>query len=94
MSSSPGVSTTPHKTAPVYEDLRKRILRFLHLKNVSGIEDINAEVKGGVVTLSGRVSTARMKALCVEYCRHVAGVLHVLDDLSTRDAQAQELPSV
>jgi hypothetical protein len=81
MSLAPGSSL--RETTRSEEELRNRILRFLYLKNVQGIEDVYAEVTGGVVTLRGSVPTDRDRRLCVNYCRHVPGVLSVKDELDT-----------
>ena len=72
---------TPDRTA--YErDLQDRVRRFLHLKGTHGMEDIEAEVDGGVVILRGRVSSERERSLCTDCCRRVPGVLRVIDELT------------
>ena len=45
------------------------------------MEDVHAEVEGGIVTLRGRVPSERDRSLCTDCCRHVPGVLRVIDEL-------------
>ncbi len=75
---------TPDRTA-YEEDLKDRVRRFLHLKELRGMEDVQAEVVGGIVTLRGRVPSRRDRSLCTDCCRRVAGVLRVIDELVAGD---------
>ncbi len=64
------------------QELETRVLRFLYLK---GVEDIDVEADGAVVTLRGRVFSERARRLCLDYCRHIPGVLHVQDELEIEE---------
>lgn len=61
-------------------DLKRRVLLFLQQKGVSSLPRVSIEVESGQVTLQGTVGSfhERQLFLC---CRHVAGVLRVVDDL-------------
>jgi osmotically-inducible protein OsmY len=61
------------------ELLRKRILNFLLIHGVDGLENIEVNVAGGIVTLFGKLKSSDDRVLCVECCRHVAGVLRIVD---------------
>ncbi len=75
---------TPDRTA--YErDLEDRVRRFLQLNATHGMENVRAEVQGGIVILRGRVSSERDRSLGTNCCRHVPGVLPVIDKLTAAE---------
>ena len=64
------------------EDLKRRVTSFLAQQGVSSVHHLNIEVNGGTVTLHGRVSSFYERQLCISCCRHVAGVVTFVDDLT------------
>ena len=77
------------QTKPIDEtssDLQRRIMLFLSQRGVSSVRRLNIEVSGGTVTLQGTVCSFYERQLC-HCCKHVAGVLKLVDELKV------ELPS-
>jgi osmotically-inducible protein OsmY len=74
---------------PTETELRNRVLRFLQMKRVPGLERVSADVEGGTVRLHGQVSSFQERALFLECCRHVSGVLKVHDELSVDEEVRQ-----
>ena len=60
-------------------ELEHRILEFLYARGIANVEKMCVRVAGGVATVSGQVQTVHDRATCLECCRHVAGVLRVVD---------------
>jgi hypothetical protein len=81
---------TPIQTDDV--ELAKRIVSFLFERHVAGLDQININVTGGVVTLFGHVPSAYDKFLCVECCRHVAGVVRIYDALELGSGSSTRRP--
>jgi len=63
------------------DDLGRRLRSALHQQGISNTESLAVEVYSGKVTISGRLPSTRAKALCVECCRHIAGVRQLIDML-------------
>ncbi len=77
------------QTKPIDEtssDLKRRIMLFLSQRGVSSVRRLDIEVRGGTVTLHGTVRSFYERQLCL-CCKHVAGVLELVDELKV------ELPS-
>lgn len=71
-------------------DLIQRVVTYLAARGVSDVNLLEIKACGGIVTLQGLVSSMRERALCLSCCRRVAGVLHVVDELSVKlDAVAE-----
>lgn len=67
----------------VYDrDLMQRVATFLVARGVPDAKTLVIKARGGIVTMQGRVSSMRNRALCLSCCQRVAGVLHVIDELS------------
>lgn len=81
---------TPLQTDDV--ELAKRIVNTLVDRHVCGLENVNINVTGGVVTLYGKVPTAHERFLCVECCRHVAGVVRIYDALELGSGSSTRRP--
>ena len=64
-------------------ELKKRILISLQARGAHALESVELNVVGGVVTLSGRFATSHDRHFCLECCRHVAGVLRIVDAVGT-----------
>jgi len=60
--------------------LRRRVLNFLVARDL-GTKLPEIRVRGGVVTVKGRVPTPEHRRLVCLCCQHVAGVLRVIDNL-------------
>jgi osmotically-inducible protein OsmY len=68
-------------------DLKQRLIRFLHARQVPGTLTIQILVRHGSVILRGTLPSPQAKRLCLECCRHVAGVRELKDE-STVGARA------
>jgi osmotically-inducible protein OsmY len=62
------------------EDLKGRVMACLQDRNAD-VRGIHLTVFGGTVAIRGYVRSLKEKRLCVECCRHVPGVMRVVDDL-------------
>jgi osmotically-inducible protein OsmY len=65
---------------PADGDLRRRVLNFLHVRQVPGALTIRIDVEYGIVILRGSLPSPQAKRLCLECCRHVAGVAGLKDE--------------
>lgn len=63
------------------DDLRRRIVSLLRTRGVPKAEALEVEVNGRTVTVRGRLPDRHAKWLCLECCRHVAGVLKLIDNV-------------
>ena len=61
------------------DELRRRIMNFLLARVVARVEQDQLKVTGGVVVISARLPSQHDKTVCLECCRHVAGVIRVVD---------------
>ena len=62
-------------------DLEQRVLNFIAGRYVSGLRYVEVQAEAGTVTLRGNVPSYHTRQLCLECCRHVAGVVRVVDRL-------------
>lgn len=62
--------------------LEHRIDRCLDAGDFPEREKIRASAEGGVVRLQGRLKSPRSKAILLDCCRHVPGVVRVVDELA------------
>lgn len=63
------------------EDLRRRIVNSLHARGVSDVDSLVVESNDGLVVIRGRLPSFQAKRQCVDCCRHVAGVLKLVEEL-------------
>ncbi len=63
------------------QNLERRVRNYLLLRHIDGLESIRFTVVNGNVLLRGVVSSPTTKWRICEGCRHVAGVLNVIDRL-------------
>lgn len=63
------------------QELQFRVQSFLKSRHFPTFEELNVEVDGGQVTLSGALSTYYEKQVAINSCRRVAGVLALIDDI-------------
>lgn len=59
-------------------DLEGRILNYLYLR-LPHVTEVEVEAQNGTVIVRGIVSSRSIQWQCRECCRHVAGVLNVID---------------
>lgn len=62
------------------DDLKRQIMASLK-DRLPDLQGVHVTVFGTSVALRGKVSTKNEKRECVEYCRHVPGVMRVVNDL-------------
>ncbi len=62
-------------------DLERRLASFLHARNVPERESVHIEVYCGTVVVHGPMHSDHAKWLCIECCRHVAGVINLVDEI-------------
>ena len=63
------------------DDLAHRLVNFLDARHVPERAAVHFDVHGGRVVVRGPVHSARAKWLCIECCRHVAGVIKLVDEI-------------
>ncbi len=66
------------------EDLKGRVMACLR-DHHTDLRGIHVTVFGGTAALRGHVRSLEEKRLCVVCCRHVPGVMRVVDDLVVAD---------
>jgi hypothetical protein len=72
---------SPQTFASSDVDLEHRLANFLYQQRVPEAECIRLDARGGIVVVSGALSSQHAKWLCIECCRRVAGVLKVVDEV-------------
>ena len=65
----------------VDSDLEKRTRIFLARQNYSALRRIAVSASQGTVKLRGHVGSFHEKQLCLNCCKHVAGVMRVIDEI-------------
>ena len=63
------------------DDLENRLMNFLDARHVPERSAVHFDVRGGRVVVRGPMHSARAKWLCLECCRHVAGVIKLVDEI-------------
>lgn len=66
--------------------LAHRTRLFLHTRGICGAEQVAVKTAGGTVILCGELASRQDKWRCLECCRHVAGVIRVIDQLQISSA--------
>jgi hypothetical protein len=67
------------------EDLRQRIIAALAGWGALNDVSVDVQVVGGVARLIGKVPSHLAKKRCLDYCRHVAGVMRVEDAIHLQE---------
>jgi len=62
-------------------DLEHRLVNFLYNRHVPESKSVHLDVHGGTVVVRGPLHSGRAKWLCIECCRHVAGVIKLVDEI-------------
>lgn len=65
-------------------DLQQRVSLFIQQRQLSRGAQLTVLAQGGVITLSGIVTTFHQRQLLHSLTRHVAGVVQVRDELDVR----------
>ncbi len=65
-------------------DVARRIAACLR-ERMAELKGIHVAAFGNTAVLRGEVRTAEEKRLCVECCRHVPGVMKIVNDLTVVD---------
>lgn len=76
-------------SCPVYETIAtirdevlvRRVTLCLLTRGLCGAEQVAIKAVGGTVILCGELASRESKLECLECCRHVAGVVRVVDQL-------------
>jgi hypothetical protein len=76
---------TPHYSIEDL-DLENRIANFLYQRQVPRSENIRTNAHLGTVVVRGELPTRHAKWLCIECCRHVAGVIKLIDHVVVKPA--------
>lgn len=86
MNSSDLPASTHYAEADTAEryDLKRRILACLRGR-IPSLPGLHITVVGNTAVLRGNVRTLQEKSLCLECCRHVPGVVMVVDDLTVAE---------
>lgn len=69
------------------DSLQRRVWNFLHCREVPGVDELDIAVDGNTVTLRGILPSQNAKRLCLDCCRHVAGVVRVIDNVTVEKLQ-------
>ena len=80
---------TPGSSQTRDEDLKRRIICFLLGRGLPSLRYLDVEVREGVAILRGRVQTYYEKQLATCCCRHVAGVLRIVDDIHVAERHSR-----
>lgn len=72
--------------------LARRIATYLFARGIVDLKGLQIKVDGGIVILQGQVASPQERALCLNCCQRVAGVLHVIDELSVNADVAPRRP--
>lgn len=78
------------------DDLQRRTVLALYARGACGADQIVVRATGGTIVLCGELPSRAEQSRCVECCKHVAGVMRVVDLLRVRAANpgsSPELPS-
>ena len=67
------------------QDLARRIIGFLHIRQMPHVKQLEVNVTAGRLVIRGHVASEHDKRLCLELCQHVAGVVRVADELRVND---------
>ena len=59
--------------------LNRRVMNFLHNREVPAAQGLAVESHFGTLVISGKLASKRDKWLCLECCRRVAGVVKLID---------------
>ncbi len=83
-----------YETTSTSEDreLARRTRLFLCTRGVCGADQVAVKVAGRTVIVCGELASREAKWQCLECCRHVAGVLRVIDQLRVAPVSTETPP--
>lgn len=84
----PLVPSSTLYTPSMDAELEQRICSFLHQREVSHCGSLRLRSRGGTVVVSGKLCSRHAKWLCMECCRHVAGVIKIVDQVKIETTRA------
>ncbi len=67
------------REAEIDKNLKRRVMNFLHQRNLPALRQIDVQVEEGIVEIAGRVKSFYEKQLCLNCCQRVAGVIQIVD---------------
>lgn len=70
-------------------DLERRVLNFLADRHIQGLRQIEIEADSGTVTMRGTVHSFYEKQMSQHCCRRVAGVIHLIDEITVEEQVPQ-----
>lgn len=76
------------------QETRRRIENALCARSIPGWRAVRIEARDGTVVLSGKLPSDRAKWLCLECCRHIPHVLHVVDRLRTAGKNGSQVDAL
>ena len=74
-------------------ELEQRVHEFLQARGIVGVRFLHVRILAGVAVVRGRLPSAQQRQLCLECCRHVAGVTQVIDRLKIPRAAKRTPPT-
>ncbi len=81
----------PNQLLTSNDELKRRLNNALHACGASQAGDVEIEAAGGIVVLRGRLPAAADKRQFLECCRHVPGVLRLIDQVQCDAATSAEI---
>lgn len=91
-----------HLASVTDADLQTRITSHLETRGYPSFRDLTVAARQGVITLDVRLPSYYVKQVAIETCRHIAGVMQVIDAIQVGPScfnaarlltQANELPA-
>jgi len=76
-------------TASTDIELVHRLANFLSQQHVPDVDCVRLDARGGVLVVSGALTSHHAKWLCIECCRRVAGVVAIVDHLDVAAASVK-----
>ena len=75
-------------------ELERRVMNYLHGRQVPAVRAVSVQADNGTVTLRGEVPSFYQKQLCISCSRRVAGVVRLVDQIEVGLAPDSVLTSV
>ena len=85
-------TTTFSRIDYVDEELRDCVVRFLSSLHFPSFRELQVDVSNGHVTLSGELNSYYEKQVALKLCKHVAGVLGIIDEIVVKEGNEKTTP--